>query len=40
MYMYRRAAGVLPYLIAVAERQGKDEEVRRYRELEKQLQGS
>jgi tetratricopeptide (TPR) repeat protein len=40
MYLYRNAASVLPHLISVAERLGKDEEVRRYRELEKQFQGS
>jgi tetratricopeptide (TPR) repeat protein len=40
MYLYKSAADVLPYLIAAGERLGKDEEVHRYRELEKQLQGS
>ena len=40
MYLYRSAAGVLPYLISAAERLGMDEQALRYRELEKQLQGS
>ena len=40
MYLYRSAAAVLPYLISVAERLGRHSEAQRYRELEKQLQGS
>ena len=40
MYLYRSAAAVLPYLISLAERLGKNEEAARYRELQRQLQGS
>ena len=40
MHLYRAAAGVLPYLINLAERLGKEEEALRYRDLQKQFQGS
>jgi hypothetical protein len=40
MYLYKSAAAVLPHLISVAERLEKDEEAARYRELQKQFQGS
>ncbi|GAI85099.1 unnamed protein product, partial [marine sediment metagenome] len=38
MHLYRDAAGVLPYLISLAERLGKDEEALEYRQLQEQLQ--
>jgi tetratricopeptide (TPR) repeat protein len=40
MYLYKSAAAVLPHLISAAERLEKDEEAARYRELQKQFQGS
>ncbi len=38
MYLYRDAADVLPYLISLAERLGKDEEALGYRQQQEQLQ--
>jgi tetratricopeptide (TPR) repeat protein len=39
MYLDRDAADVLPYLVSLAERLGKDEEALGYRQLQEQLQG-
>jgi tetratricopeptide (TPR) repeat protein len=38
MYLYMDAVGLLPYLISLAERLGKDEEALEYRQLQEQLQ--
>ncbi|MBN2551196.1 MAG: tetratricopeptide repeat protein [Spirochaetales bacterium] len=40
MYLYRNAAQVLPRLISLAERLGREQDALRYRELEKKFHGS